>query len=249
MKEYRDDFDWYGGRRLATSAGFFLPYVKPGITLLDCGCGPGSITVDFAEALAPGRVTAIDIDPYSIDHARAEAAGRDITNISFQVGDLNALPFPDNSFDAVWVASVMQYMREPLIAAREMFRVLKPGGVLGERDRCFEGDIIGNANPRVRRLFGLYYRWSPHLNYGARSRSALIDAGFANVISSASYETQTPQWTYQRYSQLPYGIEEMGWTERRVKALLSAFAKWAQDPKSYFCMARGEERRLEAEGG
>ncbi len=240
--QYTSDFDWYRSRTLAAAAGFFLRHIKPGISLLDCGCGPGSITVGFAEAIAPGQVTAIDIDPYMVEQACAAAAQGGTANVHFEVADMHKLPFPDNSFDAVWTSSVMQYIEDPVAVAKEMLRVLKPGGVLGERDRNFEGDIIGNPNLKVRRAFKLYYRWTPHLKYGGYSRTTLIDAGFEKVASSASYETQTAQWTYQRWS--PYleeRIAEMGWPEQpSAQALIPALAKWSEDPRSYLCMARGE---------
>src|SRR5438876_11110241 len=72
--------DWWAGRRIATSAGFFLPYIRPGIGLLDCGCGPGTITLDFAEVLAPREVIGIDVDDRALDRACKTAEERGITH-------------------------------------------------------------------------------------------------------------------------------------------------------------------------
>jgi ubiquinone/menaquinone biosynthesis C-methylase UbiE len=241
-EQYTNDVDWFANRSIASSAGFFLPHIRQGVSLLDCGCGPGSITIGFAEAIAPGQVTAIDIDPDMIEQAQAAAKERGVGNVRFQVADMHKLPFPDNSFDAVWTASVMQYIEDPVAVAKEMLRVLKPSGVLGERDRNFEGDIIGNPNPKVRRAFKLYYRLSPHLKYGGYSRTTLIKAGFEKVTSSASYETQTAQWTYQRWAPaLEERIAWMGLSDHpSAQALIPALAKWSEDPRSYLCMARCE---------
>ena len=64
---YTGDLDWFRIRSLATAAAFFVPYLKRGMSLLDCGCGPGTITLGFAEALAPGIVTGIDIQSEMIE--------------------------------------------------------------------------------------------------------------------------------------------------------------------------------------
>jgi len=50
-------------RSLTGTLGFLLPHLKPGMRVLDCGCGPGSITADVAELVAPGQVIGVDIVP------------------------------------------------------------------------------------------------------------------------------------------------------------------------------------------
>jgi precorrin-6B methylase 2 len=71
-------------RRTATdSAGYLLPHLQPGWSLLDVGCGPGTITVDLAARVAPGRVTAVELTNAAVDLARAEARTRNQPNISF----------------------------------------------------------------------------------------------------------------------------------------------------------------------
>jgi len=57
-------------RTAATCAAFFLGYLKPGMALLDCGCGEGTITVDLAAAVVPGQVVGLDIAPGTLQHAR-----------------------------------------------------------------------------------------------------------------------------------------------------------------------------------
>src|SRR6266513_2980331 len=93
--------DWWAGRRIASSASFFLPHIQPGVALLDCGCGPGAITLDFGELLAPTPVIGIDVDDRALDRARKAAGERGITNVRFEHGDVYALDFANGSFDAV----------------------------------------------------------------------------------------------------------------------------------------------------
>ena len=58
------------GRSSQEHASFFLPLLKPGMSLLDCGCGPGSITLGLAKAVAPGEVTGVDIGESQLEAAR-----------------------------------------------------------------------------------------------------------------------------------------------------------------------------------
>src|SRR5436853_4687301 len=72
-------------RRTASAcAGFLIPYLRPGMALLDCGCGPGSITLDLAEVVAPGAVIGVDREPTQIAVARELAVERGLTNVSFE---------------------------------------------------------------------------------------------------------------------------------------------------------------------
>ena len=59
----------YASRTAVQQAAFFLPYLRPGMSLLDCGCGPGTITIGLSHAVAPGQVVGIDIEPNLVEHA------------------------------------------------------------------------------------------------------------------------------------------------------------------------------------
>src|SRR3712207_6307570 len=90
-----------GQRTAANSAAFLLSYLEPGMSLLDCGCGPGSITVGLAVALTPGQVVGLDASPGQLAAAQRLAGQAGVDTLRFEHGSVYALPFPDGSFDAV----------------------------------------------------------------------------------------------------------------------------------------------------
>ena len=102
--DYNSDMTtkYHGGRTAKKQAGWFLPYLQQGMKLLDCGCGPGSITVGLAKEVEPGCVTGVDISEIDIERAQKSAAEAKISNIRFEVGDIRNLDFSDDSFDALF---------------------------------------------------------------------------------------------------------------------------------------------------
>jgi demethylmenaquinone methyltransferase/2-methoxy-6-polyprenyl-1,4-benzoquinol methylase len=106
-------------------------HLSPGSRGLDAGCGIGLQALLLAEAVGPaGHVTGLDLSPQFLVQAReiAEKAGLS-ERISFQQGDVNRLPFDDDTFDWAWSANCVGYAPlEPLPLLRELARVTKPGG-------------------------------------------------------------------------------------------------------------------------
>jgi ubiquinone/menaquinone biosynthesis C-methylase UbiE len=90
---------WMAARTATSEAAFFLPYLRPGMNLLDVGCGPGTITLGLGEVVAPGAVVGIDLQPTEVAKARTLAAERRARNARFAVGNGYRLPFPGASFD------------------------------------------------------------------------------------------------------------------------------------------------------
>jgi len=100
--------------------------LPPTAAVLDAGCGPGNLVPVLAGRF--GRVCAMDAAPRMVAIARANAAR--FHNISYQVGNIEALPFPDASFDVVCSCGVIEYLPSFDKALLEMRRVLRPGGRL-----------------------------------------------------------------------------------------------------------------------
>jgi ubiquinone/menaquinone biosynthesis C-methylase UbiE len=161
--------------------------------LLDCGSGPGSITADLARLVAPGQVVGIDIGEEEVERARAYAAEKGSTNVTFRVGDVYALPFADSTFDAVFSNALLDHLRAPQQAIAEMYRVLKPGGVLGVRTADRDGYLMTPHEPLIEAwaLRGEQEKLSQgvHVRIGKKLRSFLRLAGFVDIEASASYDS------------------------------------------------------------
>ena len=99
--------DWMTSRTAEVHGAFLLPYLKPGMRFLDCGCGPGTLTRGFAEFVAPGEAIGIDMEASQFS-ATAETAREDgVENLSFRTGDIYHLPFADEHFDVVFGSAVL----------------------------------------------------------------------------------------------------------------------------------------------
>ncbi len=101
--------------------------LKPGDHVLDVGCGAGDDLIALAHIVGPaGRVTGIDNSQLMVDTAGRRA--EHLAWVSTRKGDGNAIPFPDQSFDACRADRVFIHLHAPEVALDEMLRVLRPGG-------------------------------------------------------------------------------------------------------------------------
>lgn len=106
--------------------------------ILDVGCGPGTITADLAALLPQGQVVGIDSSAEVLEKARDIAAERGVKNVRFEVGDVQKkLEYADGTFDVVHAHQVLQHLRDPVQALREMSRVARKGGIIAVRETDF----------------------------------------------------------------------------------------------------------------
>lgn len=110
--------------------------------VLDVGCGYGIESFKLAERVAPGgKVTGVDQSAAFIAKARSRVAEEGET-IDFEVGDAQALPFQDATFNAARVERVLVYLSDPQKAVQEMGRVTKPGGTISMIEPDFGTNVI-----------------------------------------------------------------------------------------------------------
>lgn len=235
-------------RTAATDAAFLLPHLRPGMRLLDCGCGPGSITVGLAGVVAPGEVVGVDIGPVQVEVARALAAAEGVANARFEVGSVYALPFPDASFEAAFAHTVLEHLADPVAALREVRRVLKPGGVIGVRDGDWGGRVIAPPSPLVEEGYALYARlWvlnGGNPNRGREHRALLREAGFGRIVASASVSAQGTAEETRGVAALAHAqlsrpdfvarVVALGWADRdRLAQLAAAQLAWGDHPDAF----------------
>ena len=175
-------------RTVDNSAAYLIDRLVPGAEVLDVGCGPGTITIDIATRVAPGRVLGVDSAADVVDAARAEAGGVD--NLELRVDDIYALQLDDDSFDVVHAHQVLQHLTDPVAALREMHRVCRPGGVVAARDSIYRAMTWFPLDPRLDRWLEVYCAVAEgngaEPDAGSRLLSWAQAAGFSEIRSSAS---------------------------------------------------------------
>jgi ubiquinone/menaquinone biosynthesis C-methylase UbiE len=242
-------------RTAEADAAFFLPLLKPGMRLLDVGCGPGSITVGLAGCVAPGQTIGIDPSPSVIETAKVLVHEKPLQHLSFEVGNIYEPRFAHGSFDAVFAHQVLQHLRQPVDALRQMQALLAPGGVLGVRDVDWGSTTWYPNSKGIRDFLDLYYelarRNGGEPNAGRHLRRWLRAAGFieSRVSTSAvSYAdpVATRMWaeTYAARTlqsniadkALEYGIA----TQSDLENIADGWRSWGCDPDAYFCFSHTE---------
>lgn len=102
--------------------------LRPGLEVLDAGCGPGAITRWIAKQVAPARVVGVDADSAFILAARKEAERQGVSNAVFLEQSIDKMEFRDANFDLSYCRLVLPFLRNPFRALLELKRVTRPGG-------------------------------------------------------------------------------------------------------------------------
>lgn len=123
---------------------------RPGERVLEIGPGTGYYTFEMAGRLDGGQVDIFDIQQEMIDHVVREANRRGVTNVQPALGDAQALPYGDSSFDAVVLITVLGEIPDQDRALSEIARVLKPGGRLIVGEMFVDPHIVTSGQLRER---------------------------------------------------------------------------------------------------
>ncbi len=185
-------------RKAGRCAAYLLPHLEPGMDLLDLGCGPGSISMGLARAIAPGRLAGVDMEESQIGIARQEARKEGVENADFSIGDATRLGFPDGSFDVVHCHALAEHVPDTGALLGEIRRVLRPGGLVGIRDivgtSCFAHTSHGDLMPMQEAFVRLLEANKGHPQMGIEIKGHLLRSGFLDVRSSFSFDAyDTPE--------------------------------------------------------
>jgi len=246
----------HGWRTATNSASYLLPHINPHMTILDIGCGPGSISIDFARRVLQGHVTGIEYVPEPLDQARDLATREGVTNIDFRVGDIHNLEFPDNSFDIVHVHQVLQHIADPIQALREMRRVAKSnGGIVAARESAHllwypDNEVIAKGqelSSRVARARG----GNPHP--GREIHAWAEQAGFER----ARIQKSAGNWCFSTPEERRYwggtmaarttgsgfatvAVEGGHATKEELEDIAKGWKDWVEDEDGWFGVMHGE---------
>jgi SAM-dependent methyltransferase len=223
------------------------------LDLLDVGCGPGTITLDLAERVAPGSVIGLDRDPGVLEVAKRsladrERTGRGLGDVSFRTGDVYALGFHDASFDVVHAHQVLQHLTDPVAALREMRRVIRPGGLLAVRDSDYGAKFWAPAEPMLDRWMALYHEVTrangAEADAGRHLPGWVRTAGFVEIeVTSSTWtfaDPETTRWWGELWADrtqmssfaeqaLSYGLSNSA----ELTSIAAAWRKWSVTPGAF----------------
>lgn len=238
-------------RTAANSAAYLLPHLRPDMTLLDVGCGPGTITADLATRVR----SVVGIDPVAsvIDDAKAS-----FPTLDFRVGDLFDLargagdPHGDGRFDVVHAHQVLQHLGDPVGALRALGQL---GDLVAARDSDYTWFQWWPDSAAIDRWREIYVAVTRRNGAEARAGRFLLawahEAGFTDVTyTSSSWTFATPEdrawwcglWadrcTDSSFAQqaVDHGIS----TSAELASLATVWREWAENPDAVFVVPHGE---------
>jgi len=208
-------------RTAENSAGYLLEHLSELATMLDVGCGPATITCDFAARV--DHITGIEPVAGILETAQATATDRNVENATFEVGSVYELDFDDDHFDVAHAHQVLQHLTNPVRAIAEMVRVTKPGGIVAIRDADYHAMSWYPQPPELDRWMEIYQAVARHNgaepNAARHLRQWALDAGVDASAITLSIDT----WLFTESADLNWWGDL--WAERSVE---SAFGEQAR---------------------
>ncbi|KAF7307602.1 Methyltransf-25 domain-containing protein [Mycena indigotica] len=248
-------------RTAQNSCAYLLSYVKPDMSILDVGCGPGTITVDLACLVPQGHVTGIEPSAEQeevLDKARHLASSQGVTNLTFSRGDGHNLPFPDNMFDVVHAHQVLQHVADPVKVLSEMKRVVKSaGGIIAVRDIDYASMVWHPPSKGLSDWHEMYERTARANGGEPNAGRVLLSWALKAGIPRDCIEPMVGTWCFSKSEEKEWwsgtwaervvqsalaksAVEHGISTEAELQEMATAWKSWCVAPDAWFAMLHGE---------
>jgi ubiquinone/menaquinone biosynthesis C-methylase UbiE len=241
-------------RTAANSASHLLPWLEPGMSLLDIGCGPATITVDLAACVAPGRVVGIDLSPDVIGEAQQRVSDHGATNVELLVGDFRQPGAVTSSFDVVHAHQVLQHLHDPVAALVTMSSLARRGGIVSVRDADYGGMTWSPADERLDRWQHVVREVTRHNGGEPDAGRYLLSWAQAAGLGDVHYTSST--WIFaspdervwwgelwaerMAASSIAQQAQEHGVaTVEELQEIAEAWRAWAGHPAAVFTVVNG----------
>ena len=237
-----------------------LPYLRPGLRVLDFGCGPGTISVGCPRPWCRASCMAWTWRSRRSTFARSLAEPNGLNNAIFHLGDVTDLPFDDGFFDVAQCHNVLMHIPDTAAALAEVKRVLKPGGIIGCREMICRSSFTHPDFDIIRKAWDMFEDLleadNAHPQMGKDMKQHLLNAGFANIRMTASfdiYSTPADVAFIHRVAQMWFLAPEF--MERAIRygaasrdlcdAIADAYDRWKKHPgvdvRSRLWRSRGQQ--------
>jgi SAM-dependent methyltransferase len=217
-----------------------------GMTVLELGSGPGFITESLLTLLPGSSITCLEIDPALLEKAQQYLRNKDNHHLRFVQGSVMDTRLADNSFDIAYARLLFQHLPDPIGAAKEIWRVLKPGGKLVIYD--IDDEIFGLLQPPIPEFPGVLEKFGQAQSASGGNRRVgrnlwriLKAVGFCNLdlevvpfhSDNLGIETFLPQIDPDRL--LP--LVRMGLvSEQELEQIRISCNKFLDSPEPYILM-------------
>lgn len=202
--------------------------LRPGMNVLDAGCGTGVVTRRMAAKVSPGEAHGVDVDSLFIDEARKLAANEEINNIRFGLGDIDNLKFDSSTFDVSYCRLVLMHVKNPVTTVTELKRVTKRGGIVAVSDSDDGGVIVYPEMSKIMEMYSKYGRWAKMRGedryIGRQLFSIFSQAGLSSIqiYPFPNHATQQNSEMLKTLVSVPVQIAELGKETMIEQGLLTA---------------------------
>jgi ubiquinone/menaquinone biosynthesis C-methylase UbiE len=230
-------------RTLTNSHPILLGLLDQGMSVLDAGCGPGTLTAEIARRVEPGPVVGMDANPEMIRAAEAASPPGEIANLVFYTGDIRESGW-EGEFDVVNAARTLQWIPDPDVALSRMARAAVPGGLVVVLDFDHTRAAWSDPPKAWTRFYEAFLSWRAAGgldNAIARRLPALCkSAGLVEIeliprittvsASDADFFRVAGLWRMVIESRGRQMVAALAITENEREAAFHAFTEWMKGP-------------------